>query len=84
MAMMSAREFIQDTGRAERLADEEPVFITKRSKVTYVLMSIDEYDKLKGHGRTIPEMLSMNDVDAAQTSFETYLLPRRKVAQVPR
>jgi hypothetical protein len=80
MANLSAREFIQDTGRAERLADEEPVFISKRDTVTYVLMNIDEYNKLNGHGNNLLESLSMNDIVAARRDFENYLLPRRTIS----
>lgn len=43
---MSAREFNQSIARAQRLADDEPVLVTRRGEPAYVLLSISEYDRL--------------------------------------
>ncbi|KNY06541.1 type II toxin-antitoxin system prevent-host-death family antitoxin [Microbacterium sp. GCS4] len=43
---MTAREFNQSVARAQRVADEQPVMITKRGEPAYVLLSIAEYDRL--------------------------------------
>lgn len=43
MFVMSAREFNQSVARAQRIADEDTVFITRRGEPAYVLMSIAEY-----------------------------------------
>lgn len=46
MLRMTAREFNQSVARAQRVADEQPVLITKRGEPAYVLLSIDEYQRL--------------------------------------
>lgn len=43
----SSREFNQDTARAKRAARNGLVFITDRGKPSHVLMSIEEYERLK-------------------------------------
>jgi prevent-host-death family protein len=64
MTLMSSREFNQDTGKAKKLAEKEPVFITDRGAPSHVLLSIDEYTKLASRGRSLSDMLSMkSDVD---------------------
>lgn len=45
---LSAREFNQDVGRAKKATINGPVIITDRGKPAHVLMSIDEYRKLRG------------------------------------
>ena len=47
MAAMTAQEFNRYTGRAKTMAKEEPVFITERGLIQYVLLSIEEYESLK-------------------------------------
>jgi prevent-host-death family protein len=44
---LSSREFNQDTARAKRAAKNGPVFITDRGKPSHVLMSIEEFERLK-------------------------------------
>ena len=46
MFTMTAREFNQSVARAQRVADDQPVMITKRGEPAYVLLSIDEYERL--------------------------------------
>ncbi|BCM21270.1 type II toxin-antitoxin system Phd/YefM family antitoxin [Mesorhizobium sp. J8] len=48
---MSSREFNQDTARAKRAARNGPVIITDRGKSSHVLMSMEEYEKLKAQGK---------------------------------
>ncbi len=70
---MSSREFNQETGRAKKAAENEPVFITDRGEPSHVLLSIREYRRLtalkggqSGEGTTIAELLSMpadDDID---------------------
>jgi prevent-host-death family protein len=43
----TSREFNQDTARAKRAAKEGPVFITIRGEPSYVLLTKQEYDRLK-------------------------------------
>ncbi|WP_150294358.1 type II toxin-antitoxin system Phd/YefM family antitoxin [Sphingobium estronivorans] len=45
---ISARDFNQDIGRAKKATINGPVIITDRGKPAHVLMSIDEYRKLRG------------------------------------
>lgn len=59
---LSSREFNQDTGRAKKAAKEGPVFITDRGKPAHVLLSIQEYRKLKGK-KNILEMLAMPGIE---------------------
>lgn len=43
----TSREFNQDTARAKRAAKDGPVFITTRGEPSYVLLTKQEYDRLK-------------------------------------
>lgn len=48
VSRISAREFNQDASRAKRAANGGPVIITDRGKPSHVLMTIAEYEQLKG------------------------------------
>lgn len=48
MFTMTAREFNQSVARAQRVADDQPVMITKRGEPAYVLLNIAEYERLAG------------------------------------
>jgi prevent-host-death family protein len=61
MSTMSAREFNQDVTGAKRAARDAPVIITDRGEPAFVLLSIEEFRRLRGPRRTIVEMLSMDD-----------------------
>ena len=61
MTLMSSREFNQDTGKAKKLAEQEPVFITDRGETSHVLLSIQEYSKLASQGKSLSDMLAMDD-----------------------
>jgi prevent-host-death family protein len=43
----SSREFNQDTARAKRAAKHGPVIITDRGEPSHVLISFEEYERLK-------------------------------------
>lgn len=43
----SSREFNQDTARAKRAAKSGPVFITDRGAASHVLMTVEDYERLK-------------------------------------
>lgn len=43
----SSREFNQDTARAKRAAKSGPVFITDRGAPSHVLMTVEDYERLK-------------------------------------
>jgi prevent-host-death family protein len=55
---LSSREFNQDTGRAKKAAEKGPVFITNRGKPAHVLLSIEEYRRLSGTGRSLLEAIA--------------------------
>ncbi|MFD3704035.1 type II toxin-antitoxin system prevent-host-death family antitoxin [Nocardia sp. NPDC058658] len=61
MSSMSAREFNQDVSAAKRAAAEEPLMITDRGEDAFVLLSIDEYRRLKADSQDLVSRLSMDD-----------------------
>jgi hypothetical protein len=63
MTSISSLEFHQDAGKARKLAESEPVFITDRGEASHVLLSINEYNKLAGSTKTLFDNPSMaNDM----------------------
>lgn len=64
---VSSREFNQDTSRAKKAARRGPVFITDRGRPAHVLLSIEEYQKLTGHSKTLAEALHLPG--AAEVEF---------------
>lgn len=58
---VTSREFNQDAARAKRAAREGPVFITDRGRPAHVLMTVEEYRKLKGDGPSLVELLADDD-----------------------
>jgi prevent-host-death family protein len=56
---LSSRELNQDVTRAKKAANDGPVFITDRGRPAHVLLSIEEYLRLKGTQRNIVDALSM-------------------------
>lgn len=56
---LSSREFNQDLGRAKRAAKEGPVFVTDRGKLSHVLLSAEEYQKLTSPRKNIADLLAM-------------------------
>ncbi|MFD4460319.1 type II toxin-antitoxin system Phd/YefM family antitoxin [Nocardia sp. NPDC058480] len=61
MSSMSAREFNQDVSAAKRAATEGPVVITDRGEDAFVLLSIDDYRRLKADSQDLVSRLSMDD-----------------------
>jgi PHD/YefM family antitoxin component YafN of YafNO toxin-antitoxin module len=70
MAAMTAREFNQYTGRAKRMADAEPVYITERDEVKYVLMSINEFNSARTQKLTLSELLAMGEDEYFAFAFD--------------
>jgi prevent-host-death family protein len=58
---LSSREFNQDAGRAKKAAEKGPVFITDRGRPAHVLLSIEEYRKLTGAGRSLAELVAQKE-----------------------
>ena len=57
MPYMSMRQHSQDSSGAVRAANKEPVFLTNRGKTTHVLLSVKDYERLKGKPKNIVDML---------------------------
>jgi len=58
---ISSRQFNQDASGAKKAAQQGPVFITDRGHPAHVLLSIDEYRRLTGTGRSIADLLAMDE-----------------------
>ncbi|WP_373507134.1 type II toxin-antitoxin system Phd/YefM family antitoxin [Thiocapsa sp.] len=56
---ISSRELDQDIGRAKKAAKHGPVFITDRGKLSHVLLSAEDYQRLAGKRRNLVDALSM-------------------------
>jgi prevent-host-death family protein len=56
---LSSREFNQDTSRAKQAAHKGPVFVTDRGRPAYVLLTIEDYQKLAECHASIVDLLAM-------------------------
>lgn len=56
---LSGRELNQDIGRAKKAARHGPAFITDRGRPTHVLLTIEEYRRVRGRPRNIVDALAM-------------------------
>ncbi|NKY50071.1 type II toxin-antitoxin system Phd/YefM family antitoxin [Nocardia vermiculata] len=65
MFTVSAREFNRDVSAAKRAATEGPVVITDRGEEAFVLLSIEDYRRLRADGEDLVERLSMDADDIA-------------------
>jgi prevent-host-death family protein len=57
----SSREFNQDIGKAKKAATTGPVFITDRGRPSYVLLTMEEYQRITGGTESIIDLLAMPD-----------------------
>jgi len=60
---LSSREFNQHTSEAKKAAENGPVFITDRGRTAHVLLTITEYQKITGKGKSILDLLAMPEAD---------------------
>ena len=60
---ISSREFNQDAGGAKRAAEKGPVIITDRGRPSHVLLSIEEYRRLKGDGQSLLNVVAQAEED---------------------
>jgi PHD/YefM family antitoxin component YafN of YafNO toxin-antitoxin module len=74
MATMTAQEFNKAVALAKRIARDEPVFVTDRGKVSYVLLNIEEYNRIAGIKQSLYEALY--NEDAAEIDLELFLPSR--------
>ena len=65
---LSSREFNQDAGRAKKAARDGPVFITDRGKPAHVLLTIEEYRRLSGGGKSLLDAIA--DPGGADIEFD--------------
>lgn len=65
---ISSRELNQDIGRAKNAAKHGPVFITDRGKLSHVLLSAEDYQRLTGKRRNLVDALSMPNL--SEIDFE--------------
>ncbi len=78
---VSSREFNQNTSGAKKASEQGPVFITDRGRTAHVLLTIEEYQKITGKGKSILELLAMPEgVDVCEDFDE--LIPRSR--ELPR
>jgi prevent-host-death family protein len=66
---ISSREFNQHASEAKKAAKNGPVFITDRGRPAHVLLSIEEYRKLTGKGKSLAEALAQQG-EGAEMDFE--------------
>lgn len=66
--IITSREFNQDVGGAKRAAADGPVFITDRGQPSHVLLTVDDYNRLAGKGRSLADALGMKE--GADIEFE--------------
>lgn len=72
MFTMTAREFNQAVAKAQRVADSEPVLVTRHGEPAYVLLSAAEYERLKPltGPDSLLELLAMPDEALEQDDGE--------------
>ncbi len=64
VASITSRQFNHDVGAAKRAAQTEPVVITDRGEPAYVLMTFEEYQRLRPTQRSLYDALRFDgDVD---------------------
>lgn len=69
MSTVSSQEFNRHPTSVKRQADREPVYITDRGEPAYVVVSIEEYRRLRGTPET--DLVSYLRSDG----FDDYELP---------
>ena len=62
---LSSREFNHDASRAKKAARTGPVFITDRGKPAHVLLTIEDYRRLRGE-RGISLLQALTPKDTSQ------------------
>jgi PHD/YefM family antitoxin component YafN of YafNO toxin-antitoxin module len=66
MIKVSSAEFQRNIGRYQDLALKEPIAVTRNGRERTVMLSVEEYQRLKRRDRRVigPEDLSDEDVEA--------------------
>ena len=76
MSIVTSRTFNQSPSRVKAMAADGPVFVTDRGRPTLVLLSMADYERLRGQGN-VRDALRMD----AEVDFEPVII--RDVAEVP-
>lgn len=63
MSTISAAEFDRDVSAAKRAALAGPVVITDRGRASFVLLSIADYEELRGDRTIVDSLRSLDDTD---------------------
>ncbi|PJG82364.1 type II toxin-antitoxin system Phd/YefM family antitoxin [Caviibacterium pharyngocola] len=66
MNTISSRDFNQNVAKAKHLADSEPVFITDRGELSYVLMNYAMYRQFHQQQKTNAQRVSMSEAEIAK------------------
>lgn len=72
-ATMTSRQFNQDASGAKRLANEGPVVITDRGRPAHVLMTIEEFRRLRGEGaegRSLVDLIAQKPTGGWEDEIE--------------
>jgi prevent-host-death family protein len=56
---LSSREFNQDRSRATKAARKGPVYITNRGRPAFVLLNMEDYNKITHQEKSIVDLLAM-------------------------
>jgi len=65
MIKVSASEFGKEVGRYQDVALTQPVFVTRNGRERTVMISIEEYHRLKRRDRQVLELTDFTDADIA-------------------
>ena len=61
--ILSSREFNQNIGKAKKSALQGQVFIADRGKISYVLLTINDYRNINGVQSNIADLLAMREFE---------------------
>ncbi len=70
MAIVTSREFNQNSSLVQRQAEKEHVIITKRGKPNLVILSFEEYQAKYGKPKTLWEAIQGCDTDVELPEFD--------------
>jgi prevent-host-death family protein len=65
----TSREFNQDVARAKRASRDGPVIISARGRPAHVLLSYDDYKRLRGKAPSLADLISNPEVAAIDIEF---------------
>lgn len=63
MSVVSARTFNQSPSKVKAMAKDGPVFVTDRGRPTFVILSVDAYERMAGGGSVRSSLRMEVDVE---------------------